>query len=256
MSSYLKHGLKTGLAASALLLSAGLPSCTPDGNSTGVEYAPEMYESIPYEALRQTGYNKVNAFGINERTPASGTVPRGKLSYFDHIPKDSVGIAERTLKNPLPYTKANIEEGQVLYTRICYPCHGEQGNGQGPVGLKYKGVPNYSTGYYKTMNDGHIYHVIEWGRNRMMPHGSQVNPEERWKIAMYVHVLQINNDPADLPKIVKVKDGPTPITSATQGNASAQIDPQNQAPEGQAQAGTGSETPGQGNTKARNGSSN
>ena len=250
MSPYLKYSLSVG----ALLLSVGLPACTPDGNSTGVEYAPEMYESIPYEALRQTSYNKVNAFGINERTPAIATIPRGKMSYYDHIPKDSVGIAERTLRNPLPYTKANLEEGQVLYTRICSHCHGEQGNGQGPVGVKYKGVPNYSSGQYKTMNDGHIYHVIQWGRNRMMPHGSIVNPEERWKIAMYVHVLQINNDPADLPKVVKV-NGPTPMTSATQGNASAQTDRQNQAPEGQAQAGTGSETPGQGNTKARNGSS-
>lgn len=246
--------LKYGLSAASLALSLGVASCSPDPSSPGVEYAPEMYESIPYEPLRQIRFNTINSFGINERTPAEGTVPRGKLAYFDHIPKDSVRIAEHTLHNPYPYTKANVLEGQVLYSRYCQHCHGEQGNGQGPVGLKYKGVPNYSTGYYKTMNDGHIYHVIEWGRNRMMPHGSQVNPEERWKIAMYVHVLQINNDPADLPKIVKI-EAPTDVTSASSGNASAIIDPTNQKAEGKANAKTHSETPGQG-TKGRNGSMN
>ena len=249
MSPFLKYGL----SVTSLALSVGLVSCSPDANDPGVEYAPEMYESIPYEPLRQITYNKVNSFGINERTPAQGTVPRGKLAYFDHIPKDSVDIAARVLRNPYPYTKANIEEGQTLFTRYCQHCHGEKGDGQGPVGMKFKGVPNYSTGAYKTMNDGHIYHVIEWGRNRMMPHGSQVNPEERWKIAMYVHVLQINNDPADLPKVVKV-DAPAPITDASMGNASAMTDPTNQKPEGKAQANTGADAPGQG-TPARNGTS-
>jgi mono/diheme cytochrome c family protein len=244
------NSLKLGLASSALLLSASLSACSSRPDDPGVEYAPEMYESIPYEPLKQTSFNQVNAFGINERTPPTATIPRGKLSYYDHIPKDSVGIAERTLRNPFPYTKENLLEGQVLYTRICSHCHGENGNGQGPVGVKYKGVPNYSAGAYKTMNDGHIYHVIEWGRNRMMPHGSIVNPEERWKIAMYVHVLQINNDPADLPKLVKAKGG-----SQTGDVDSSVKDRANQNPVEEAQAGKASETPGQGGAEARNGSS-
>ncbi len=43
--------------------------------------------------------------GINERTPAIGTIPRGKLNYYTHIRKDSVQTAERTLRNPYAYTK-------------------------------------------------------------------------------------------------------------------------------------------------------
>lgn len=112
------HPLNLSLRVSALLLSLGglASSCTPQADNPGVEYAPEMYESIPYEPLRQTGYNTINAFGINERTPATGTVARGKLNYYDHIPKDSVGIAERTLRNPFAYTKVNLEEASC-YTR-------------------------------------------------------------------------------------------------------------------------------------------
>jgi cytochrome c2 len=243
------HPLNLSLRVSALLLSLGLASaCTHRPDDPGVEYAPEMYESIPYEPLKQTNFNTVNSFGINERTPANGTIPRGKLSYYDHIPKDSVGIAERRLRNPFPYTKANLEEGKVLYTRICSHCHGEQGNGQGPVGLKFKGVPNYSAGAYKTMNDGHIYHVIQWGRNRMMPHGSIVNPEERWKIAMYVRVLQRGEGPDALSKLVA--KGPT----STANDSTEMTDRANQGPVGEAQANKGSETPGQGGTVSPNGS--
>ncbi len=243
------HPLNLSLRVSALLLSLGLATtaCTHEGNDPGVEYAPEMYESIPYEPLKQTSFNTVNAFGINQRTPANGTVPRGKLDYYNHIPKDSVRIAERTLRNPFPYTKANLEEGKVLYTRICAHCHGEAGDGQGEVGKKFKGVPNYAAGAYKTMNDGHIYHVIQWGRNRMMPHGSIVNPEERWKIAMYVRVLQRGEGPEALSKLVA--QGPTSVAN----DSTEMTDQSNQRPVGQAQAGTGSETPGAGNTKANNG---
>ena len=242
------HLLNKSWRVSALLLSLGLAatSCTHDGNDPGVEYAPEMYESIPYEPLRQVGFNQVNAFGINQRTPASGTVPRGKLDYYNHIPKDSVDIASRVLRNPYPYTKANLEEGKLLYTRICQHCHGEGGAGDGPVGTKFKGVPNYTAGAYKTMNDGHIYHVIQWGRNRMMPHGSQVNPEERWKIAMYVRVLQRGEGADGLDKLVAA--GPRTTASDTARTANEGL-----APTSQAQAGIGSETPGMGNTKAQNG---
>lgn len=244
------HSLKLSLQASLMVLGAVSTTACHDANDTGIEYAPEMYESIPYEPLRQITANTINPMGINERTPVVGTVPLGKLDYYDHIPKDSVAQAARRLRNPFAYTEENLKEGQVLYSRICQHCHGEQGDGQGPVGVKFKGVPNYSTGSYKTMNDGHIYHVIEWGKGRMMPHGSQVNPEERWKIAMYVRVLQLGEGPDGLTKMVKA--GPKSSTAdSTETSNSA-----SQAPVEEAQAGTGSATPGHGNTKATNGTAN
>lgn len=244
------HSL-TSLRASALLLTLGLAAtaCSTRADDPGVEYAPEMYESIPYEPLRQITYNTVNAMGTNQRIPAVGTIPQGKLNYFTHIPKDSVRTAERMLHNPYAYTKDNLEEGKALYVRNCQHCHGEQGDGQGLVGVKFKGVPNYSTGAYKTMNDGHIYHVIQWGKGRMMPHGSQVNPEERWKIAMYVHVLQRGEGPDALSKLVAT--GPAaPAVGTTEST-----DQLNTAPVQEAQADKASATPGQGKTIGRNGSS-
>ena len=239
------YSLKLGLRASAVLFAAGLATGCNRAEDPGIEYAPEMYHPIPYEALRQIDANTVNPMGINQRTPVVGTVPVGKLDYYSHIPKDSVGIAERTLKNPFAYTKDNLLEGQTLYVRNCQHCHGEEGQGNGAVAEEFKGVPNYTAGAYKTMNDGHIYHVIQWGRNRMMPHGSQVNPEERWKIAMYVRMLQQGKGPDGLTDFLKAK-------GQDSGQTSESTDQQNQGPVEDAQANKASTTPGQGD-KARNG---
>lgn len=239
------HWLKLSLQGSTMLCAAVLATSCNRADVPAIQYAPEMYEPIPYEALKQTNVNLINPMGTNQRVPVVGTVPLGKLDYYTHIPKDSVGIAERVLRNPYPYSKANLEEGKALYTRVCSHCHGEDGKGQGPVGIKFKGVPSYSAGAYKTMNDGHIYHVIQWGRNRMMPHGSIVNPEERWKIAMYVRVLQRGEGPDGLAKLVDISQDSTEMT-----------DRANQSPIEEAQADKASKTPGQGGTEARNGTAN
>ncbi|MBC7448832.1 MAG: cytochrome c [Hymenobacteraceae bacterium] len=193
------YATKLGLAC-ALLSATALTGCH-DANDPGTEYAPQMYDSTPLEPLRQVegAKNAFNPMGIHERVPPQGAIPRGKLAFFTHIAPDDVVKAENTLVNPYPATAANVEQGKVLYQQYCQHCHGEEGNGQGPVGIKFKGVPNYAAGAYKTMNAGHIYHVIQYGKNRMMPHGSQVNPEERWKIALFVHTLQnpAGSEPTD-----------------------------------------------------------
>ncbi|WP_420151315.1 c-type cytochrome [Spirosoma sp.] len=178
-------------------------SCKRGHDNTGVEYAPQMYRPVGYEPYRQTGPNTVNPQGLNMRLPARGTVARpnyhtkfgsGANATTDlmiyNIPADSIGIAERVLTNPIPESEKIQAEGQVLYTRYCSHCHGQTGKGDGPVAKEYKGVPSYSADAYKTMNDGHIFHVITHGKGRMWPHGSQITPEDRWKIVQYVHKLQ------------------------------------------------------------------
>ena len=178
-------------------------SCQRGHDETGLEFAPNMYEPVGYEPYKQTREHPYNANGLNMRLPARGTVARpnyhtsfgkGDSAVTDlmmyNVPQDSIGIAERVLKNPIPANEAALSEGKVLYGRYCQHCHGETGKGDGLVGKMYKGVPSYSADAYKTMNDGHVFHVITNGKGRMWPHGSQITPEERWKIVHYVHKLQ------------------------------------------------------------------
>lgn len=234
------HASKLGLGLAVVLMGGTLLTSCHDANDPGTEYAPQMYDSVPLEPLKQVvgdngPLNPINPMGINERTPPQGAIPRGKLAFFTHIAPDDIARAETQLVNPYRMTKENVDEGKLLYTRYCQHCHGEAGDGQGPVGVKFKGVPNYSTGAYKTMNDGHIFHVIEFGKGRMMPHGSQVNPEERWKIALYVHVLQ---NGGQMPTGNAAPAAPTADASATAATPAAGAKPTEAAATPAATAGT------------------
>ncbi|MFD3394957.1 cytochrome c [Aquirufa sp. OSTEICH-129V] len=185
---------------------AGLMSCGSDPNDTGTEFAPNMYHSVGYEPMSQTAgdSNTINPLGMNMRLPVKGTVSRKSYTGSDSlkqafltqeltakaIPTDSISYSEKSLFNPIAATPENIEAGKLQYERFCQHCHGETGKGDGLVAKAYKGVPVYSSDALKTMNDGHIYHVITHGKGRMWAHGSQISSENRWKIVLYVHELQ------------------------------------------------------------------
>lgn len=195
---------------------AFLFSCKKDNNNTGTEYANEMYHSEAYEPLSQIvdknnadyNSNPNNPYGMNMRKPVANTLKINKFTPIFgnegaiipatyHVNKDSFELSGRTLRNPLRAKSTFVadstlllEQGKVLYTNFCSHCHGETGQGDGTVGVVYKGVPSYSKGKVKTDTEGHIWHTITFGRNRMWSHASQINPEDRWKIVLYVQTLQ------------------------------------------------------------------
>jgi cytochrome c5 len=187
------------------ILSLTFVSCS-DNNSTGLEFAPNMYNSLGYEPQTQINRNKINPLGLNMREPVKGTIARRNFQtsfvqddstviedgMFYDLTKNELARAE-TIKNPIPWSDATEEEGKVLYEKNCQHCHGGKGAGNGKVAEYYKGVPNYAADAYKNMTMGHVYHVITFGKNRMWAHGAQVTPIERWKIAHYVQRLQLGS---------------------------------------------------------------
>lgn len=184
-------------------------SCAARGDKTGVEYAPQMYHSIPYEGLSQVmdkeagrwltsqeggdaefyTSNPNNPYEMNMRVPAENTVARGEYLPY-RIPKDSIELAGRVLKNPLDSTAQVVADGQVLFNRYCQHCHGDTGLGDGLVGQVFKGVTPYNSRAVKDKPEGHIFHVITAGKGRMGAHASQVSIEDRWKIVRFVQTLQ------------------------------------------------------------------
>lgn len=191
-----------------------LGSCKAKDEYPGMEFAPNMYHSVPYEPLKQVtdpsagsafsdradGFgefynsNPNNPHSMNMRLPVPNTVKRradGLLPY--RVPKDSFEYAANYVFNPLDSTEAVISEGQALYAVFCETCHGAQGKGDGLVGQVYKGVAAYNVGRVKDLPEGHIFHTITYGRGRMGAHGSQISVLDRWKIVRYVQVLQNSN---------------------------------------------------------------
>lgn len=210
--------LFVGLSAAVLLT-----SCGAGGEDQGTEYAPNMYHSVAYEPYTQIvdedagrwvtsidypdghaeyfNSNKFNPNRMNMRESAPNTVSRNKNGWLPYrIGKDSLAYAAAHMKNPLDSTAEVIASGKALYEMYCDHCHGPKGAGDGKVaaGVKidgvqkgnYNGVPDYKSDALKNISEGHIFHVITHGKGLMWAHGSQISPEDRWKIAKYVKTLQ------------------------------------------------------------------
>jgi mono/diheme cytochrome c family protein len=182
-----------GATVFAIAATLVITSCK-DKRSTGWEYAPNMYEHIAYDPDQP---NQLFKDGKTAQLPPAGTVPVG-FTKFDY-PNTTPGyeLAGTEVKTPLPQTQANFAEGKVLYVSFCAPCHGEKGAGDGLVVKHgFPPPPSYSTGQssrggaMKDLSDGKIYHTITYGVNAMGSYASQLSPEERWKVIMYVHHLQ------------------------------------------------------------------
>jgi len=172
-----------------------ISSCS-NKRSTGLEYARNMYDPIGYNPDQP---NKNFKDGKTAQDPPAGTMPVG-FDKYDIYPNsiDGYQAASAGLTNPLPVRITTLEEGKTLYLNMCSHCHGMEGKGDGSIVKldKFPAPPSYSTGNSsrggasKDLTDGKIYHTITHGVNLMGPHKSQLSPEQRWKIVMYVHELQ------------------------------------------------------------------
>ncbi len=176
-------------------LSALMASCSKDLNNPGLQYAPEMYESIPYDAFKQVR-DSVTPFSnhLTMQIPPSGTVPRGGyLEGFEFGDGDSVKLSAGVVNypNPIPLSDTILKQGEVLYVRFCAICHGKGGKGDGSITKNGAIKPKaYDSDALKNYTDGQIYHTIMYGKNNMMGYTSQLQYEERWKIVHYVKTLQ------------------------------------------------------------------
>jgi len=210
------------LGISSAVLLAG---CKAGGDYQGLEYAPNMYHSVAYEPLTQitdkdAGWyfnslehdtrsgefynsNQYNPHAMNMRLPAPHTVRRNAQGWLPYRgTNDAEGLVNADkLVSPIKDTTAVVlEQGKALFETYCKHCHGAKGGGDGKVaqGVKidgvdhsmYPGVANLQGEAYKNITEGHIFHVITYGKGLMGAHGSQVSEEDRWKIAKYVKKLQ------------------------------------------------------------------
>jgi mono/diheme cytochrome c family protein len=179
----------------AVAFAASISACN-DKSKPGLEYARNMYDPIAYSPDQP---NKNFANGQTAQTPPPHTDPLGFDKYEYPNTKEGYEAAGRELVNPVALTKENLISGKHYFTVFCSPCHGDKGDGKGHLVQieKYSGVPAYHGdaassrgGLMKDLTAGKIYHTIMYGLNNMGSHASQLSPNERWKVVMYVQQLQ------------------------------------------------------------------
>lgn len=179
----MKSLLKITVAIIGLVV---LVSCGSDKTKRELQYMPDMYRPVPYEAY-STNPNFKN--GLSSQLPVEGTIARGQVPYEFPDTNEGYEAAKLTLQSPLDSLTVNTEKGKKLYGIYCAICHGKKGDGQSILAEreKFEGVPNYKD---RAITDGSIYHVIMKGKGLMGSHASQLRDEERWQVVHYVQQLK------------------------------------------------------------------
>jgi len=188
------HSFKNPLILLLLMVLLVSISCVRERNQPGYAYMADfdMYYSIPYEVYTA---NPVFTDNLTMRTPVKGTVPRGYMPY-PYAPRsvEEQQLAGLELVNPLEPSKETLLEGKLQYEVYCQICHGAKGDGKGHLYTsgKFVAMPTDLKGdYIRNKPDGEIYHIITHGSisSLMGAHGSQILPDNRWKIIHYVREL-------------------------------------------------------------------
>jgi hypothetical protein len=94
----------------------------------------------------------------------------------------------KLVKNPLSVNETSLANGKIYYGYYCLMCHGEKGDGNGPVGQGYVPKPTDLPTLAK-MSDGELYRRMLTGKGHDPVMSQTVQPDHRWPLVMYVRTL-------------------------------------------------------------------
>ncbi len=174
-----------GFAAGALLLMTGIAACGGDNvfpASTNT-YPIDVFTAMHYQEGFRT--NEPPRFGMPEDgVPVSGRDPA-------YNPQE-VG----QLENPIEATDESIDRGQTLFQVNCQVCHGETGQGNGPMAPQFEAYDaarpaDLTIQRLREAPDSHFYNVITFGLPPFMPpFGNLIPGSDIWDIVNYIRTLQ------------------------------------------------------------------
>jgi len=208
---------------------ATLVSCgKSDPNSPGFEYMPDMYRSpaiepyVDYGEIRGRERKELKSV-LSAMVPPQNTIPYVKgdsakvrlmMPFLkpSAIMRETHGLYDLDVtfegdnylaainidKNPVEFNEKNkdniLEKGKTLYASMCQHCHGEVGDGNGPMvtsgAYKAGGNMNYKEEAKMKLSDGQMFYSISYGKNNMGAHASLLSKEEIWVLVHYVRSLQ------------------------------------------------------------------
>ena len=112
--------------------------------------------------------------------------------YFEGFP-DRVSVDE-----------AMVLRGQKVFNVYCYPCHGYEGKGNGPIAQRAIKIEAGATGWVAPSDltdeersgrtEGFLFNVVTHGIRNMAGYGNQIPVQDRWAVVSYVRALQLRQD--------------------------------------------------------------
>ena len=96
-------------------------------------------------------------------------------------------LAAGDLVNPEQPSPESLDRGETMYETHCIICHGAQGRGDGPVGLKFLVAPmDLTMDYVQLQPDGQIFYTISHGSIAMPFYRDSMDEADRWHVVNYV----------------------------------------------------------------------
>ena len=132
--------------------------------------------------------------GRSARPVVEGTVARGHLR-IDKARYTGKVDGEDVTEFPFAITRADLVRGQERFNIYCSPCHSRIGDGNGMVVRRgFRQAASYHTDKLMKAPIGHFFDVMTNGFGAMPSYGSRVEPDDRWRIAAYIRVLQFSEN--------------------------------------------------------------
>ncbi len=207
-----------------------MSSCVSDPDSSGLEYTPDMYRSPAIEPYVDYGEvrgkeNKEAKMKQSSMRPPHYTIPyygtdehkMAMMLPYNRLASSAANVSHGLYehegwrlsseldaeynnsaadKNPIALSEANKDavfaRGKKLYTSMCAHCHGEKGDGEGPMVKSgaYAGVPDYKN--LTNLADGQVFYSIYYGKGAMGAHAMMIDKEEIWTLVHYVNKFRFD----------------------------------------------------------------
>jgi mono/diheme cytochrome c family protein len=120
-----------------------------------------------------------------EARPApEGAIPLGGVEAL--ADRDEVEDA----RPPAPFESVAEARGKLLFARLCTPCHGVEGRGDGPVSSQFPPAPNLRHVSICRRSDGYLYGTLTAGGKAMPPMREGTSSRDRWDLVAFVRALQ------------------------------------------------------------------
>lgn len=132
--------------------------------------------------------------GRSARPVVEGSVARGQLRV-DRVRYTGKDNGTDITYFPFPLTMADLLRGQERFNIFCSPCHSRVGDGNGMVVRRgFHQAASYHTDKLIHAPVGHFFDVITNGFGAMPSYASRIEPDDRWRIAAYIRVLQLSEN--------------------------------------------------------------
>jgi mono/diheme cytochrome c family protein len=188
---------EAGTAAPAEATAPGTEAAVP---ATASESTPETApEPTPEAAAGEDGAGEAATEAPAPEAAPSEAAPvvEAEAPAPAPPPPPKPAVDWKAVANPVPADAASIERGKALYggKGFCNVCHGDKGDGFGPVAAQFDPLPNafFEADWQGKFTDGELMGVLQEGKfgTGMIPLVPEYMTEaEGWDVINYVRTLQ------------------------------------------------------------------